>query len=84
VAGGLCAGAEEATFLEENEALPFHPLSAGGEGDEIQTYTAGELITYGKCPHLCRLRQIWGYEPPSLTCSGTGRRSTPAWAKRQR
>ena len=67
------AGAEEVTFLEESEALPFHDIPDGGEADEIQTYTAGELITYGKCPHLYRLRQIWGYEPPLSDLIGYGK-----------
>ncbi|MDN7026011.1 Dna2/Cas4 domain-containing protein [Methanoculleus sp. FWC-SCC1] len=67
------ADSEQVTFLEESDALPFHPLSATGETDEIQTYTAGELITYGKCPHLYRLRQIWGYEPPLSDLIGYGK-----------
>jgi len=67
------AGAEGVEYLEEGDVLPFHPIVAPGEGDELRTYTAGELITYGKCPHLYRLRQIWGYEPPLSDLIGYGK-----------
>ncbi|MBP7411262.1 MAG: UvrD-helicase domain-containing protein [Methanoculleus sp.] len=67
------AESEAVTYLGENDVLPFHSIPVGGEADEIQTYTAGELITYGKCPHLYRLRQIWGYEPPLSDLLGYGK-----------
>jgi DNA helicase-2/ATP-dependent DNA helicase PcrA len=34
--------------------------------EEMQTYTAGEIITYNKCPYMYRLRRMWGYQPPDL------------------
>ncbi len=67
------AGAEGVEYLEMDGVLPFHPISAPTEGDDLRTYTAGELITYGKCPHLYRLRQIWGYEPPLSDLIGYGK-----------
>lgn len=34
--------------------------------EEMQTYTAGEIINYKRCPYMYRLRKMWGYQPPDL------------------
>lgn len=34
--------------------------------EEMQTYSAGEIISYNKCPYMYRLRKMWGYQPPAL------------------
>lgn len=41
--------------------IAIHPKDSGQ--DEIQTFTAGEIITYNICPHMYLLRDIWGYQP---------------------
>jgi DNA helicase-2/ATP-dependent DNA helicase PcrA len=49
--------------LDDTHPLPAQTVSTGGDPDEIQTYTAGEIITYGRCPYLYRFRHVWGYQP---------------------
>ena len=49
--------------LTDKDHLPLHDLSHRGNSEEIQSYSAGELIRYGKCPYMYRLNYVWGYEP---------------------
>ena len=52
------------TVLTPSDNLPVHPLSLRPTDDEeLQTFTAGELIRYSRCPHQYRLSEIWGYQP---------------------
>lgn len=55
---------EDMTFLTQRNRLPVHQLSISSTDDEeLQTFTAGELIRYSRCPHQYRLSEIWGYQP---------------------
>lgn len=54
---------EMMTGLSESDVLPMHPLSPKGESEEIESFSAGELITYGKCPYMYRFNMVWGYQP---------------------
>jgi len=45
------------------DALPDYSLTKGGDIEDIQTFSAGEIINYKTCPHSYRMRQIWGYQP---------------------
>lgn len=49
--------------LSMRDALPDYPLTKGGDIEDIQTFSAGEIINYKTCPHSYRMRQIWGYQP---------------------
>ncbi len=49
--------------LNGRDQLPPHDLSPRGNPDDIQSFSAGELIIYGKCPYMYRLNQVWGYQP---------------------
>lgn len=49
--------------LSMQDALPDYPLTKSGDIEDIQTFSAGEIITYKTCPHSYRMRQIWGYQP---------------------
>jgi DNA helicase II / ATP-dependent DNA helicase PcrA len=49
--------------LSPSEHLPSLALSQKGEDDEIQTFAAGELIQYSKCPYRYRINTIWGFQP---------------------
>jgi len=40
--------------------------------DEIQTFSAGEIITYNVCPHMYLLRDIWGFQPQLDVAIGFG------------
>jgi len=43
------------------------------EEAEIQTFSAGEIITYHRCPHMYRLREMWGYQPGLAIMLGYGK-----------
>lgn len=60
------------THLEGTTSLPDLTLTPGLMSDEIQTFTAGEIITYGICPHMYLLRDIWGYQPELNEAIGFG------------
>jgi len=48
----------------DRENLPSLTIeSTSNPGDEIQTFSAGELISYTICPYMYLLRQLWGYQP---------------------
>jgi DNA helicase II / ATP-dependent DNA helicase PcrA len=47
----------------ETDDLPKIKVDSNARGDEIQTFTAGELIQYNICPHMYLLRNLWGYQP---------------------
>ena len=78
------AESEQVTYLGENDVLPFHSIPVGGEADEIQTYTAGELSRTANARTSTDSGRYGAMSHLSLTCSATGRRSMPAWVKRQR
>lgn len=43
--------------------LPKCSITKSGDIEDIQTFSAGEIISYKTCPHSYRLRQVWGYQP---------------------
>ncbi|MBE0525131.1 MAG: ATP-dependent helicase [Methanosarcinales archaeon] len=49
--------------LVVDDTLPLCKVENTGDIEEIQTFAAGELITYGKCPTLYMLRHVWNYQP---------------------
>jgi DNA helicase-2/ATP-dependent DNA helicase PcrA len=53
--------------------LPEIEIETYGVGEEIQTFTAGEIITYNICPHMYLLRELWGYQPGLTLRLGYGR-----------
>jgi len=58
-----CLPVDQMNALSGQDALPFHELSQHGTPEDIQSYSAGELIVYGKCPYMYRLNAVWGYQP---------------------
>lgn len=65
---------DDMTSLTPRDHLPVHPLSLTPTDDEeLQTFTAGELIRYSRCPHQYRLSEIWGYQPGLSIYLGYGR-----------
>jgi DNA helicase-2/ATP-dependent DNA helicase PcrA len=50
-------------MVSERNELPLHPVTPKGDAEEIESFSAGELITYGKCPYMYRLNVVWGYQP---------------------
>jgi DNA helicase-2/ATP-dependent DNA helicase PcrA len=59
--------------LSERDHLPFHELNLQGNADEIESFTAGELVVYGKCPYMYRLNTVWGYQPGLSEFLGYGK-----------
>lgn len=43
--------------------LPPFIVNSHSGSDEIQTFTAGEIIQYNICPYMYLLRNLWGYQP---------------------
>ena len=46
--------------LNDGEAIPPIVLHPGTASDEIQTYSAGEIVTFGICPHMYLLTGALG------------------------
>jgi len=61
------------TPVVDRDMLPLHNLILQGDPDEIQSYSAGELILYGRCPYMYRLNQIWGFQPGLSDYLGYGK-----------
>lgn len=61
------------TGLDPSDNLPMLELSTDENEDEIQTFSAGEIITYLKCPYFYRLREVWHYKPGLVTPLGYGK-----------
>jgi len=61
-----------ATDLQNAEDLPDVAIHPSLVSEEIQTYSAGEIITYNVCPHMYLLRDLWGYQPELNPAIGYG------------
>lgn len=59
--------------VDSNYNLPMIEISPSHEEKEIQTFAAGEIITYLKCPYFYRLREIWHYKPELVIPLGYGK-----------
>ena len=49
--------------IDDRENIAPHKLTLGGDPDELQTYTTGEILSYSRCPFQYRMRHLWGYQP---------------------
>lgn len=49
--------------ITDRDELSHHSLTLGGDPDELQTYTTGEILSYSRCPFQYRMKHIWGYQP---------------------
>ncbi len=58
--------------LNDGADIPSINLYPGTTSDEIQTYSAGEIVTFGICPHMYLLRELWGYQPQLVKAIGYG------------
>lgn len=58
--------------LSSGTALPPIAVYPSAMADEIQTFAAGEIITFGICPHMYLLRELWGYQPQLNQAIGYG------------
>ena len=67
-----CLPVDRMTSVSDRDHLPLHDLSSRGDAEDIQSYSAGELIVYGKCPYMYRLNAVWGYQPGLSDLLGYG------------
>jgi len=58
-----CLPVDRMTAVSDRDSLPILDLSPRGNTEDIQSYSAGELVMYGKCPYMYRLNRVWGYQP---------------------
>jgi len=56
----------------EKDKLPICKVPHAYDIEDIQTFAAGEILTYGKCPYLYRFNQVWGYQPGLKEMIGYG------------
>lgn len=63
-------------LLSENDekfTLFLKKIDKPKDVDEIQSYSAGEILSYFRCPYLYRLREMWGYQPELVLELGYGK-----------
>ncbi|MHA1920365.1 MAG: PD-(D/E)XK nuclease family protein, partial [Promethearchaeota archaeon] len=58
--------------LEWNGRIPNYKLEKVVDVEEIQTFTAGEIINYLKCPYFYQLRELWNFKPELAPLIGYG------------
>ena len=59
--------------LSEKDLLPAYEITKGGDPEDIQTFSAGQIIAYKTCPYAYRLNHIWGYRPGFSEYLGYGK-----------
>ena len=59
--------------LSESDLLPAYKISKGLDPEDIQTFSAAEIIAYKTCPYAYRLNHIWGYKPGFSEYLGYGK-----------
>jgi len=59
--------------IDENNGIASAHVKTDSGNDEIQAFSAGEIITYHRCPYLYCLREMWGYQPGLATEIGYGK-----------
>ncbi len=59
--------------ISSNKGLPLVDITPSSLEGEIQTFSAGEILTYLKCPYFYRLREIWHYKPGLVEALGYGK-----------
>lgn len=63
---------EKLEHFSQTDPLPIHSLTRSSDSDEVVTYATGDLIAYGRCPHMYRMNRIWGYKPGLKPLIGYG------------
>ncbi len=59
--------------LSSDMDLPLMDITSPPVDDEIKTFSASEILTYMKCPHLYRLRELCNYKPGLVDALGYGK-----------
>jgi DNA helicase-2/ATP-dependent DNA helicase PcrA len=61
-----------AAGLSDGTPIPDIIVHPGKASDEIQTFSASEIVTFDICPHMYLLRELWGYQPQLNPAIGYG------------
>ncbi|MBU1670096.1 MAG: ATP-dependent helicase [Actinobacteria bacterium] len=59
------------TRLEAGADLPAVEIGSR-HPDEVRTFKASEILTYLRCPHLYRMKEVWEYRPGLASQLGYG------------
>lgn len=59
--------------MEDSRQLPIVDITTNSNDEEIQTYTAGEIISFMRCPYFYCFREIWNYQAGLATELGYGK-----------
>jgi DNA helicase-2/ATP-dependent DNA helicase PcrA len=59
--------------VDERNIIQPEKIEKRPAEEEIQTFSAREIITYLRCPYLYRLREVWGYKPGLVAELGYGK-----------
>ncbi|NPV82330.1 MAG: ATP-dependent helicase [Candidatus Aminicenantes bacterium] len=61
------------SILDDSKNIPKVNIMPASEKEEIQTFSATEIIYYRRCPFMYRLREIFGFQPGLDIALGFGR-----------
>lgn len=61
-----------AISLNDGDSIPSVSVHSGTVSDEIQTFSASEVVTFDICPYMYLLRELWGYQPQLNPAIGYG------------
>lgn len=59
-------------YMNDRDQLPELVIRPSLAPEEIETFSAGEIVTYNICPHMYLLRELWGYQPELNQAIGYG------------
>ncbi len=59
--------------LKDKERLPKIDTKQQEEKEEMQTFSASDIILYSRCPYQFLLRDVWGYQPKINEFIGYGK-----------
>ena len=65
--------AQKLKHIKSAGGIPSIEISPSSIEDEMKTFSAGEILTYVKCPYLYRLRELWAYKPGLVEALGYGK-----------
>jgi DNA helicase-2/ATP-dependent DNA helicase PcrA len=60
------------TNLTDGDPILDISINPSTASEEIETFSAGEVVTYNVCPHMYLLRELWGYQPQLDVAIGYG------------
>lgn len=59
--------------LKDHESLPKLDFTKTEEREEMQTFSASDIVLYSRCPYQFLMRNVWGYQPKINQYIGYGK-----------